>query len=59
MAILIYAATFSMVGLVGQVKEKIVCYILVYGCYRLFYSLEFLRFFKSVQFKFAEEIDGD
>ena len=30
---------------ISEMKEKVICYIMVYGCYELFYSLEFLRFF--------------
>ena len=40
-------------------KERVICYIMIYGCYGLFCSLEFLRFFKSVLFKFAEKSDGE
>ena len=40
-------------------KEKVICYIMIYGCYGLFCSLELLRFFKSELFKFAEKSDGE
>ena len=37
-----------MVGFCGnriyQMKEKIICYIMAYGCYGIFYSLEYLIF---------------
>ena len=29
-----------------QMKEKMICYIMVYGCYGCFYSLEFVQFLK-------------
>ena len=40
-------------------KEKVICHIMVYGCYGLFYSLDFLQFFFSVLSKFAEKTDGE
>ena len=42
-----------------QMKEKVICYIIMYGCYVLFCSLKVLRFFKSVLLKFAEKSDGE
>ena len=39
-------------------KEKVICYIMIHGCYGLFWSLEFLRFL-SVLYKFAEKSDGE
>ena len=38
-----------------QMKEKGICYIMIYGCYGLFCSLKFYDFLK---FKFAEKSDG-
>ena len=37
----------SMVTEFYQMKEKVICYITVYGCYGLFYNLEFLQFFNQ------------
>ena len=40
-----------------QMKEKVICYIMIYGCYGLFCSLEFLRFFKIIQICCDERIN--
>ena len=49
----------SMVTEFYQMKEKVICYITVYGCYGLFYNLEFLQFFNQNCSIFAEETDGE
>ena len=45
--------------MIYQMKEKVICYIMICGCFGLFCSLKFLRFLKSVLFKFAEKSDGE